>query len=759
MLVLAWFAAYPAVVRQTAAAADPVIAAAGDIACDPADTHLNGGNGMVSQCAEKAVSNLLVSQTFAAVLSLGDNQYYCGSLAAFNSVYGPTWGRVKSITHPVVGNHEYLTAPGTTAATGCDTSNTGAAGYFSYFGSAAGTAGQGYYSYNVGAWHLIAINSNCGDAGGCGPTSPQGKWLAADLAAHTGQCLLAYWHIPLFSSGGRASPNTLPIWNQLYAAHADVVLDGHDHIYERFSPQTPTGAADPTNGIREFTVGTGGANHTTITGIAANSVVTNVNSFGILKMTLHQGSYDWSFQPATGSFTDSGSAACHNASSAPTPTPTATPSGSATATPTATPTASPSGPGGTFTFTPVADSYVDASAPTTNHGTLTALRVDGSPVVRSYLRFNLAGVTGSVTSATLRVMPTTSQSTGYTASSVSDNTWGESTIIDSNAPPFGASLGGSGPATAGTWTNVNVLTAVTGNGLVSFGLSTTSGTALSLTSREGANPPQLVVTTVGPTPTPTPVVTPSPTPIVTPSPTPSPGTTTLAPVADSYVDASAPTTNHGTTTTMRVDGSPVVRSYLRFNVAGLTGAATSATLRIWANSAQSTGYDVFGVADNTWVEAAITDSTAPPFGAKIGSSGAVATGTWTSVNVTSAVTASGLISFGLSTTNSTALSLSSREGANAPQLVITGPGIAGLAPPVAPSAPNGPVPLYALIYLLIPALVPGVILLDSRASRRGLGGWRIGEPRPGLLSAIRAALTPPYAGPRRQASPTADRHL
>jgi hypothetical protein len=254
-------------------------------------------------------------------------------------------------------------------------------------------------------------------------------------------------------------------------------------------------------------------------------------------------------------------------------------------------------------------------------------------------------------------------------------------------------------------------------------------------------------------------VTPSPTPIVTPSPTPSPGTTTLTPVADSYVDASAPTTNHGTTTTMRVDGSPVVRSYLRFNVAGLTGAATSATLRIWANSAQSTGYDVFGVADNTWVETAITDSTAPPFGAKIGSSGAVATGTWTSVNVTSAVTASGLISFGLSTTNSTALSLSSREGANAPQLVITGPGIAGLAPPVAPSAPNGPAPLYALIYLLIPALVPGVILLDSRASRRSLGGWRLGEPRPGLLSAIRAALAPRYAGRRRQAGPTADSHL
>ena len=787
-LVLAWLVSVPAVVGPVAGASDPVIAAAGDIACDPASTNFNGGNGTTANCAEKATSNLLVGQGFAAVLSLGDNQYYCGSAAAFGASYDPSWGRVKSITHPVVGNHEYLTAPGTTAATGCDSSNTGAAGYFAYFGSAAGASGQGYYSYDVGAWHLIALNSNCPDAGGCGPTSPQGLWLAADLAAHTSQCLLAYWHIPLFSSGGRASPNTQQLWNQLYAAHADVVLDGHDHIYERFAPQTPTGAADPTSGIRQFTVGTGGADHTSIATIAANSEVRDVTSYGILKMTLHQGSYDWAFQPATGSFTDSGSASCHNAASGPTPTPTVT----ATATPTPTPTASPtSGSGGTYTFSPVADSYVDASAPTTNHGTATTIRVDGSPVVRSFLRFNVAGLGGSVTSATLRVMPTSSQSTGYTAFSVSDNTWGEATIVNANAPPFGASLGASGPATSATWTNVNVTAGVTGNGLVSFGLSTTNSTALSLSSREGTNPPQLVVTTAGstpmpivtPSPTPTPIVTPSPTPsptpivtpspsptpivtpspsptpsptpIVTPSPSPSPGNGTLTPVADSYVDASASTTNHGTTTTIRVDGSPVVRSYLRFNVAGLTGAATSATLRVWANSAQSTGYDVFGVADNTWVETAITDSTAPPFGTKLGSSGAVATGTWTSVNVTSAVTGNGLVSFGLSTTNSTALSLSSREGANPPQLVVTGPGLAGIVPPIPPSGSNGPGPVFAIFYLLLPVLIPGLILLDGQPDRRILGGWRAGSSQPGLMAFARAAIARRNEPSRRQVGPNA----
>ena len=309
--VLTWLAPLPAMTRQVAAAADPVIAAAGDIACDPADSHLNNGNGTGSQCAQRVTSNLLVGRGYSAVLSLGDNQYYCGSLAAYNAVYGSSWGRVKAITHPVVGNHEYLTS-GAAATTGCNSSNAGAAGYFSYFGSAAGLPGKGYYSYDVGSWHLIAINSNCSSAGGCSAGSAQGKWLAADLAAHRNQCILAYWHIPLFSSGGRANKNTLAIWAQLYAAHADLVLDGHDHIYERFAPQTPAGVADPVSGIREITVGTGGANHTSIATIAANSVVRNTNSFGVLSLTLHQGSYSWTFVPATGSFTDTGSAACHN---------------------------------------------------------------------------------------------------------------------------------------------------------------------------------------------------------------------------------------------------------------------------------------------------------------------------------------------------------------------------------------------------------------------------------------------------------------
>ena len=305
-LIVALQSASGLTAQPVAAAADPVIAAAGDIACDPASSSFHGGQGSGSTCRQLAVSNLLVAGQFSAVLALGDTQYACGGFAAFQQSYDLSWGRVKSITHPVVGNHEYLTSGGTDCS---PTAN--AAGYFQYFGAAAGSASKSYYSFNLGAWHLIALNSNCTQAGGCGPTSPQGKWLAADLAANKSMCTLAYWHIPLFSSGGRASSNTLKLWQQLYAAHADLILDGHDHIYERFAPQTPAGVADPVNGIREITVGTGGANHTSLRTLAANSVVTNTNSFGILELTLHTTSYSWSFMPAVGSFRDSGSASCN----------------------------------------------------------------------------------------------------------------------------------------------------------------------------------------------------------------------------------------------------------------------------------------------------------------------------------------------------------------------------------------------------------------------------------------------------------------
>src|SRR6266511_135801 len=340
------------------AASDPVIAAAGDIACDPANTHFGNGNGDpndLGACRQKYTSDLLVNAGLAAVLPLGDVQYYCGGYQAFLHSYDLSWGRVKSISHPVVGNHEYLTTPDSTGpSTGCDITNDRAAGYFNYFGAAAGNPNQGYYSYDVGAWHLIALNSNCTDAGGCSPISPQGQWLQADLAAHSNFCTLAYWHIPLFSSGGRAELNSKDLWQILYDHNADLILNGHDHIYERFAPQDPNGVSDAIRGLREFIIGSGGANHTTLVTTAVNSEVRNTDTYGVRKLTLHPTSYDWQFVPEAGkTFTDSGTGACHGgvpagtSTSISTNTPTRTATSTRTATATSIGVASP-----TFTATP-----------------------------------------------------------------------------------------------------------------------------------------------------------------------------------------------------------------------------------------------------------------------------------------------------------------------------------------------------------------------------------------------------------------------
>ena len=277
----------------------PVIAAAGDIACDPASGSYNGGSGTAASCHMKATSDLLVGSGLSKVLTLGDNQYEKGELAKFKQSYDPSWGRVKAMTRPSVGNHEYGTAR--------------ASGYFDYFGASAGDRSKGYYSFDVGAWHLIALNSNCSAVGGCGAGSAQAKWLKADLARNPAVCTLAYWHHPRFSSGQHGNNTSVStFWQLLYAAGADVVLAGHDHDYERFAPQTPAGAADPANGIREFVVGTGGKNHYGFSAVRPNSQVRNSTVYGVLKLTLHPAGYDWRFVPEPGkTFTDSGTGTCH----------------------------------------------------------------------------------------------------------------------------------------------------------------------------------------------------------------------------------------------------------------------------------------------------------------------------------------------------------------------------------------------------------------------------------------------------------------
>ncbi len=267
---------------------DPVIVGAGDIAsCD----DLSGA----------AATAALIDKIPGTVIAVGDLAYPDGTDEQFAKCYGPTWGHFKDRTRPVPGNHEYHSE--------------GASGYAHYFGAAAGDPNKAYYSYDLGKWHIIALNSECARVGGCGKESEQGKWLQQDLEKHPTACTLAYFHRPLFSSGlahGK-DPEIKPLWEILYHAGVDVIISGHDHDYERFAPQDPDGRLDSQHGIREFVVGTGGKNSHRLFGVTQpNSETRQVTTYGVLKMTLHPQSYDWEFVPvAGGKFTDSGSGTCH----------------------------------------------------------------------------------------------------------------------------------------------------------------------------------------------------------------------------------------------------------------------------------------------------------------------------------------------------------------------------------------------------------------------------------------------------------------
>ncbi|HEX8818372.1 MAG TPA: metallophosphoesterase [Archangium sp.] len=228
------------------------------------------------------------------VFSLGDNAYPDGTAQDFERCYAPSWGRHRQRTRPTPGNHDYHSAK--------------AGPYFDYFGAAAGAPGKGYYSYELGAWHVVVLNSQIP----LGAGSEQEQWLRADLKASTKQCTLAYWHRPLFSSGpDRDTTDVKPLWDALYEAGAEVVLGGHDHLYERFAPQTPEGKADPARGIRQFVVGTGGMVLYPLGTPLENSEVRDASTFGLLKLTLEDGAYAWEFLPAEGRFTDQGRGTCH----------------------------------------------------------------------------------------------------------------------------------------------------------------------------------------------------------------------------------------------------------------------------------------------------------------------------------------------------------------------------------------------------------------------------------------------------------------
>ena len=256
------------------------------------------GAGDISDCGnnnDEATAKLL-DNIAGTVFTTGDNVYADGTATEFATCYDPTWGRHKARTRPAAGNHDYHTA--------------GAAGYFGYFGAAAGDPAKGYYSYDLGAWHIIVLNSNVSMSAG----SAQDVWLKADLAANTKTCTIAMWHHPRFSSGSTHGSDTRlqVLWDDLYNAGAELALTGHEHNYERFAPQTSTGTADPARGIREFVVGTGGASSYSFGTPLPNSEVRSTGTFGVLKLTLSDGAYTWEFVPVAGkTFTDRGSGTCH----------------------------------------------------------------------------------------------------------------------------------------------------------------------------------------------------------------------------------------------------------------------------------------------------------------------------------------------------------------------------------------------------------------------------------------------------------------
>lgn len=308
---------------------DPVVDAVGDMGCAFNDPNYNGGAGVPSvaapgnNCLQRYVSDLVVNPLPSGLFDLGDNQYNTGALFDYQHVFDPTFGRANAVTYPSLGNAEY------------GNGSSPPDGFFQYFdstnvaarvqanGGDASHFSDGYYAFNLGSWRIIVLNSNCTGtyrvSGGCQAGSPQERWLENDLAGTQQRCILAYWHHPRWNSGSLGNdPTTAAFWTDLYNAHATLVLNGHgNHHYERFTPQNPSGVADPA-GIREFIVSTGGQSHgvpPSKPGDQSTSQITSYNTFGILQLTLHPTSYSWQFVPATadgqpGTFTDAGSGTC-----------------------------------------------------------------------------------------------------------------------------------------------------------------------------------------------------------------------------------------------------------------------------------------------------------------------------------------------------------------------------------------------------------------------------------------------------------------
>ena len=640
-----------------------VVVAAGDVACRP------GGIVSSTACQHPQTASLVSSLNPVAVFPLGDTQYDSGTTAEYQGAYEPTWGAFKSKSRPAVGNHEYMT--------------TGASGYFGYFGSNAGDPAKGYYSYNVTnptgtvRWHIVSLNTECAQIGGCGAGSPQETWLKADLAANRNVCTLAYAHRPRFSSGDTvgSSSSLSALWNALYNAGADLFLTGHAHHYERFLPQTSSGTVDTAKGLTEFILGTGGKNFQRLVATpVANSVVRNNNTFGVLKLTLRASSYEFTFLPIAGStFTDTGTGTCHNA-----------PVGDTTP---------PPAPTGLRTTSVSANSV--------------GLAWDASTDAVGYYVWRAAN---GATPAKLTTNAVTTTGTTYTDASVVASTTYEYQVsaVDAagneSAPAPVPGLSVTTPAAGDTTPPTaprNLQAEVIAHNEVDLGwdASTDTGTGVSgykvYRQGPGETTDTLLATTVGaetryadltvqPGSTYTyrvsaydgaglESVKSGSTSATTPA---GPGSKTFVfrPAGDATINQTNPTAT-SPTASLTVDASPVTDAMIKFNVA-TTGceSLTSATLELTNNANGSNkGGDVYTTGPN-WTESTVNWSNAPTRGTLLNSLGPVSSGGKYPIDVTPGVSLlTGTADFRIGSTSTDGAVYFSREAGtvtNRPKLTV-----------------------------------------------------------------------------------------
>jgi fibronectin type 3 domain-containing protein len=717
-----------------AAADDPVLAVSGDIACAPGKTP------SATRCQQGATGTVVAGIDPDYVLPLGDTQYENGTDAEYAGAYDKTvWGADKVISRPAAGNHEYRTA--------------GARPYYSYFGANAGDPAKGYYSWDIRGpenafrWHMIALNSECAQLGGgsttqgCGVGSSQEAWLKADLAANRNVCTIAYWHRPRFSSSTTTPSSTtyVPFWNDLYSGGADIVLNGHAHDYERFAPQTSAGAADPAKGLREFVVGTGGKDFHTMGSPIANSVTSNVTAFGVLKLTLRSGSYDWRFVAADGyRYEDSGSGSCHSAPSADT-TPPSAPTGLAASAPTANQatlswTASTDNVGvknyniyrGSRGATPTLLKTTTTNTTSYADTTVTA----GTPYTYQVQAIDAAGNLSQLSGVASVATPGSSDTTKPTVP-----TGLASEEVDYNEVDIG-------------WTgSTDTGTGVSGYKVYRKGPGQSAFTLLATKPGTGAGQDSYQDLTVKPSSTYQYAVSAYdgagnesalsiPLPVATPA-GPSFRTFTFTPAADATVDQANATRNAGTSTTLTADHSPVDDFLLKFKVAtsGCTSLA-SATLRL-ADKANSSprGGDVYTTGPN-WGEAAVSWSNAPTRGALLNSLGSVASNEVVTVDVTKGTTLDGEANFRVGSSANDGIRYWSREAATAANRPLLTVVCATSAPAPDTTAPTAPANLTA-------HAVSGGIALQWTASTDNVGvsgyvvyraGTRVGDVSADALS-------------------------